>query len=146
MYQPFTCYAQRNTDRTGDICCTDSISYNNDSNIYSESDNESVTSHTFYGRDSVLIDYEAIKQANIKMIEGRYYKDLSDRQTNIISLKDEQIRIFQSAVERYKGESYYFQERAITLENKNDKLNKRTKRLTGSTVGLAALVIIVFLL
>ena len=94
---------------------------------------------------NVVISISYIKQANAKMIERLYLKEICNQQDTIIKLKDKYIKEQQAIINS-------FQERVITSEELNQRLYKsidrqrKKKRIfLGTTIGASLVALLSFM-
>ena len=94
---------------------------------------------------NVVISISYIKQANAKMIERLYLKEICNQQDTIIKLKDKYIKEQQAIINS-------FQERVITSEELNQRLYKsidrqrKKKRIfLGTTIGASLVALLSFI-
>ena len=95
--------------------------------------------------DSNVISISYIKQANAKMIERLYLKEICNQQDTIIKLKDKYIKEQQAIINS-------FQERVTTSEELNQRLYKsidrqrKKKRIfLGTTIGASLVALLTFI-
>lgn len=94
---------------------------------------------------NVVISVSYIKQANAKMIERLYLKEICNQQDTIINLKDKYIKEQQAIIDS-------FQERVIASEELNQRLYKSIDRqrkkkriLLGTTIGASLVALFSFM-
>ena len=94
---------------------------------------------------NVVISISYIKQANAKMIERLYLKEICNQQDTIIKLKDKYIKEQQAIINS-------FQERVTTSEELNQRLYKsidrqrKKKRIfLGTTIGASLVALLSFM-
>ena len=94
---------------------------------------------------NVVISISYIKQANAKMIERLYLKEICNQQDTIIKLKDKYIKEQQAIINS-------FQERVTTSEELNQRLYKsidrqrKKKRIfLGTTIGASLVALLTFI-
>ena len=94
---------------------------------------------------NVVISISYIKQANAKMIERLYLKEICNQQDTIIKLKDKNIKEQQAIINS-------FQERVTTSEELNQRLYKsidrqrKKKRIfLGTTIGASLVALLSFI-
>ncbi len=94
---------------------------------------------------NVVISISYIKQANAKMIERLYLKEICNQQDTIIKLKDKYIKEQQAIINS-------FQERVTTSEELNQRLYKsidrqrKKKRIfLGTTIGASLVALLSFI-
>lgn len=94
---------------------------------------------------NVVISISYIKQANAKMIERLYLKEICNQQDTIIKLKDKYIKEQQAIINS-------FQERVTTSEELNQRLYKsidrqRKKKIIflGTTIGASLVALLSFI-
>ena len=94
---------------------------------------------------NVVISISYIKQANAKMIERLYLKEICNQQDTIIKLKDKYIKEQQAIINS-------FQERVITSEELNQRLYKSVDRqrkkkriFLGTTIGASLVALLSFI-
>lgn len=94
---------------------------------------------------NVVIPISYIKQANAKMIERLYLKEICNQQDTIIKLKDKYIKEQQAIINS-------FQERVTTSEELNQRLYKsidrqrKKKRIfLGTTIGASLVALLTFI-
>lgn len=94
---------------------------------------------------NVVISISYIKQANAKMIERLYLKEICNQQDTIIKLKDKYIKEQQAIINS-------FQERVITSEELNQRLYKsidrqrKKKRIfLATTIGASLVALLSFI-
>lgn len=94
---------------------------------------------------NVVISISYIKQANAKMIERLYLKEICNQQDTIIELKDKYIKEQQAIIDS-------FQERVIASEELNQRLYKSIDRqrkkkriLLGTTIGVSLVALFSFI-
>lgn len=120
------------------LCSLKSYAQWNDSTPLRGREQEQVDSN-------VVISISYIKQANAKMIERLYLKEICNQQDTIIKLKDKYIKEQQAIINS-------FQERVITSEELNQRLYKsidrqrKKKRIfLGTTIGASLVALLSFI-
>lgn len=93
-------------------------------------------------RDSVKISLVAIRKANVKLINGNAAILINAYNDSIIAMKDTQIELLKEAIDR-EQKLLVALNNSISLCNKeNDRLRRQRNVLGGTTVGLAAILIL----
>lgn len=93
-------------------------------------------------RDSVKISLVAIRKANVKLINGNAAILINAYNDSIIAMKDTQIELLKEAIDR-EQKLLIALNNSISLCNKeNDRLRRQRNVLGGTTVGLAAILIL----
>ena len=94
---------------------------------------------------NVVISISYIKQANAKMIERLYLKEICNQQDTIIKLKDKYIKEQQAIINS-------FQERVTTSEELNQRLyesidrqRKKKRIFLGTTIGASLVALLSFI-
>lgn len=120
------------------LCSLKSYAQWNDSTLLRGREQEQVDSN-------VVISISYIKQANAKMIERLYLKEICNQQDTIIKLKDKYIKEQQAIINS-------FQERVITSEELNQRLYKSVDRqrkkkriFLGTTIGAGLVALLSFI-
>lgn len=120
------------------LCSLKSYAQWNDSTSLRGREQEQIDSN-------VVISISYIKQANAKMIERLYLKEICNQQDTIIKLKDKYIKEQQAIINS-------FQERVTTSEELNQRLYKsidrqrKKKRIfLGTTIGASLVALLSFI-
>lgn len=93
-------------------------------------------------KDSVKISLAAIRKANVKLINGNAAILINAHNDSIISMKDTQIELLREAIDREQKLLVALNKNIELCTKENDKLRRQRNVLGGTTVGLAAILIL----
>ena len=108
----------------------------------SQSDSIDSSTGEIIKADSVKISLDAIRKANIKLINGNAAILINAHNDSIISMKDTQIELLREAIDREQKLLIALNKNIELCTKENDKLRRQRNVLGGTTVGFAAILIL----